>query len=113
MELEQLLAPCSSAFDQLIYSRTLTLGEAARLTATFKGIEVLHDLVPPDPHTLQLVISLRNLLEDVHALLSRYRPIMVASVKMADVPQLQEAIKQRYGSVLDDKLPGPSVKASN
>ena len=105
MELEQLLALCSAAFDQLRYSRTLTLGEAARLTATFKGIEVLHDLVPPDPHTLQLVINLRDLLEDVHALLGRYRPIMVASVKVADVPLLQEAIKHRYAQVLAGEPP--------
>lgn len=105
MELEQLLALCSAAFDQLRYSRSLTMGEAARLTATFKGIEVLHDLVPPDPYTLQLVINLRKLLEDINVLLGRYRPIMVASVKVSDVPLLQAAIKQRYDQVLAGDAP--------
>ena len=105
MELEELQALCSAAFDQLRYSRTLTIGEAARLTATFKGIEVLHDLVPPDPGVLQLVVDLRDLLVDVHALLSRYQPIMVASVKMADVPLLQDAIKRRYKQVLAGESP--------
>lgn len=49
MELEELLALCSAAFDQLKYSRSLTIGEAARLTATFKGVEVLLDLMAGEP----------------------------------------------------------------
>lgn len=105
MELEELQALCSAAFDQLRYSRTLTVGEAARLTATFKGIEVLHDLIPPDPGALQMAVNLRDLLVDVHALLGRYQPIMVASVRMADVPLLQEAIKLRYKQVLAGEPP--------
>ena len=69
------------------------------------GVGLAGELVPPDQHTLQLVINLRNLLEDINALLGRYRAIMVASVKVSDVPLLQEAIKQRYEQVLAGEPP--------
>ena len=99
---DEILERAAAAFDHLGRSKTLTLGQGSRIVASFRGVEPLSgDLFPADGRQLELATWMLMLIGETDRLLERYRGLgLHGQLKMADVPLLQAAIKERYKDVL-------------
>lgn len=106
---DEILERAAAAFDHLGRSKTLTLGQGARIVASFRGVEPLSgDLFPADDRQLELATWMLVLISEVDGLMRRYRQLGLAGeTRMADVPLLQDAIKERYRGVMDGRPARP------
>ncbi len=106
---DEILERAAAAFDHLGRSKTLTLGQGARIVASFRGVEPLTgDLFPADGRQLELATWVLMLISDTDKLLERYRGLgLPGQLKMAEVPLLQAAIKERYRGVMDGRPAKP------
>lgn len=106
---EEILERAAAAFDHLGRSKTLTLGQGSRIVASFRGVEPLAgDLFPADDRQLELATWMLMLIGETDRLLERYRGLgLPGQIKMADVPLLQAAIKERYRGVIDGRPAKP------
>ncbi|KMN32099.1 hypothetical protein VI26_18205 [Chromobacterium sp. LK1] len=106
---EEILERAAAAFDHLGRSKTLTLGQGARIVASFRGVEPLSgDLFPADARQLELATWMLMLICETDRLLERYRGLgLPGQLKMAEVPLLQNAVKERYHEVIGGKPAKP------
>lgn len=106
---DEILERAAAAFDHLGRSKTLTLGQGARIVASFRGVEPLAgDLFPADGRQLELATWMLMLIGETDKLLGRYRGLgLPGQLKMAEVPLLQAAIKERYHEVIGGKPAKP------
>ncbi|BBH11685.1 hypothetical protein [Chromobacterium haemolyticum] len=106
---EEILERAAAAFDHLGRSKSLTLGQGARIVASFRGVEPLAgDLFPADDRQLELATWMLMLIGETDRLLERYRGLgLPGQLKMAEVPLLQAAIKERYHEVIGGKPAKP------
>lgn len=106
---DEILERAAAAFDHLGRSKSLTLGQGARIVASFRGVEPLSgDLFPADGQQLELATWMLMLIGETDRLLKRYRGLgLHGELKMADVPLLQNAVKERYHEVIGGKPAKP------
>ncbi|WP_043632624.1 hypothetical protein [Chromobacterium haemolyticum] len=106
---EEILERAAIAFDHLCRSKALTLRQGARIVASFRGVEPLAgDLFPADGRQLELATWMLMLIGETDRLLERYRGLgLPGQLKMAEVPLLQAAIKERYHEAMGGRPAKP------